>query len=105
VTGRASDPGAPPSAASSLRPRLLFPTPRARFVLDGNLHEEQQQIVLAARAPPGAQLLFEVDGQSVCRVALPFQCPWRLRRGAHRARVRSAGGAGAASETVSFSVE
>jgi penicillin-binding protein 1C len=105
VTGRASTHGAAPAAGSSLRPRLLFPTPRARFVLDGNLHQEQQQIVLAARAPPGEQLLFEVDGQSVCRVGVPFQCPWHLQRGAHRARVRSAGGAGAASETVSFSVE
>jgi penicillin-binding protein 1C len=105
ATGRANGHSAAPPAGTSLRPLLLFPLPRARFVLDGNLHEEQQQIVLAARAPQGEQLLFEVDGQSVCRVTVPFQCPWRLRRGAHSVRVRSAGGAGAASETVSFSVE
>jgi hypothetical protein len=81
---------------------LLFPLPRARFLLDGNLQEEQQQIVLSAQAPQGEQLVFEVDGQSVCRVGVPFQCPWHLRRGAHRARVRSVSGA---SEAVSFSVE
>lgn len=81
---------------------MLFPTPRARFVLDGNLHEEQQQLVLSAQAPEGEKLVFEVDGEAVCRVGVPFQCPWHLRRGAHRARVRSAGGS---SEAVSFSVE
>lgn len=87
---------------ASLLPHLLFPTSRARFVLDGNLHEEQQQILLTAQAPEGETLVFEVDGESVCRAGVPFQCPWHLRRGAHRARVRGANGA---SEAVSFSVE
>jgi len=83
-------------------PQLVFPTSRARFVLDGNLHEEQQELVLSGQAPATDQLSFEVDGQTVCRVGVPFQCPWRLRRGAHRVRVRSARGASAA---LSFSVE
>jgi penicillin-binding protein 1C len=83
-------------------PQLLFPTARARFVLDGNVHEEQQELVLQGQAPATDQLSFEVDGTTVCRVGVPFQCPWRLRRGAHRARVRSARGA---SDALSFSVE
>ena len=83
-------------------PHLLFPTPRARFVLDGNLHEDQQQLLLSAQAPEGEKLVFEVDGETVCRVGVPFQCAWHLRRGAHSARVRSTRGA---SEAVSFSVE
>src|SRR5262249_24079064 len=103
--GHRTAPSAGVSAApsfASLLPRMLFPTPRSRFVLDGNLHEEQQQVVLSARASGGETLVFEVDGEDVCRVGVPFQCPWHLRRGAHHARVRGASGA---SEAVSFSVE
>jgi penicillin-binding protein 1C len=109
ASGRARGHGAASSAAvsaavpfASLLPHMLFPTPHARFVLDGNLHEEQQQVVLSAQAPEGEALVFELDGESVCRVGAPFQCPWPLRRGAHRVRVRSASGA---SEALSFSVE
>ena len=58
--------------------------------------------MLTAQAPEGEALVFELDGESVCRVGVPFQCPWHLRRGAHLVRVRGASGA---SEAVSFSVE
>jgi hypothetical protein len=88
--------------AEAAPPRLAFPTPAARFVLDGNLHDEQQQIVLTARASASEQLVFELDGAVVCRVGVPFQCPWRLRRGAHNVRVFSERGS---SEQVSFRVE
>jgi len=90
-----------PAARGSL-PQLIFPTSRARFVLDGNLHEEQQELVLSGQAPATDQLAFELDGRTICRVGVPFQCPWQLRRGVHRVRVRSARGA---SEPLSFSVE
>ena len=89
-------------AARDSLPQLLFPPPRARFVLDGNLHEEQQELVFSGQAPASDQLAFELDGSTICRVSVPFQCPWQLRRGSHRLRVRSARGA---SEPLSFSVE
>jgi hypothetical protein len=58
--------------------------------------------VFSGQAPASDQLAFELDGSTICRVGVPFQCPWRLRRGTHRLRVRSARGA---SEPLSFSVE
>ncbi len=95
---------APPAAVGDdkARPQVVFPQPSARFVLDDNLNSEQQQLVLSAHAAAGSRLVFEMDGTEVCEVAIPFKCPWRLRRGRHELVVR-AGRRNASS--VRFTVE
>ncbi|HKO91288.1 MAG TPA: hypothetical protein VJU61_09060, partial [Polyangiaceae bacterium] len=91
-----------PRAALGSLPTLLFPPPSARFLLDGHLHAEQQQIVLSARAPASESITFELDGAVICQVGVPFKCPWQLQRGSHAVRVLSRHGA---SPSVRFSVE
>jgi len=95
-------PEGPARAAGAALPALVFPTPSARFVLDGHLSAQQQAIVLSARAPATERLAFELDGEVVCHVGVPFKCPWQLERGPHAVRVLSPAGA---SPSVRFSVE
>jgi penicillin-binding protein 1C len=83
-------------------PEVVFPKPASRFMLDGNLNAEQQQIVLSAQAPVDARLVFEVDGVEVCEVAVPFKCPWRLRHGRQELAVRDGRGN---NSSVQFTVE
>jgi penicillin-binding protein 1C len=106
-SGRAGEPAGRTHEPSGRRPApvlpaLVFPEPRTRFVLDGHLSTEQQQIVLTARAPAAERLVFELDGAVVCEVGVPFKCPWQLERGSHAVRVLSSHGA---SPSVRFSVE
>ena len=93
---------AAPSGEHLAQPELVFPKPSARFVLDGNLNAEQQQIILSAHAAAGSRLVFEMDGRQLCDVDIPFKCPWQLRRGGHELTVRNQQGQGS---TVRFAVD
>jgi penicillin-binding protein 1C len=107
ATGRQPAPEAQRAAAAALHgdgasPEVVFPKPSARFILDGNLNSEQQQIILSAQAAVGSRLVFEMDGKQVCEVDVPFKCPWQLRRGGHELEVRNEQGQGS---TVRFAVD
>jgi penicillin-binding protein 1C len=93
--------GQPLSSSAPDQPEIVFPRASAVFVLDGHVEPAQQQIVLAAQAPAGARIAFELDGAVVCKVELPFRCPWQLARGQHVLVARAASGQ---SQTVRFSV-
>jgi penicillin-binding protein 1C len=101
-SGRAQEPEHRGRAPDAGLPALVFPESRTRFVLDGHLSREQQQIVLTARAPAAERLAFELDDAVICEVGVPFKCPWQLERGSHVVRVLSSRGA---SPSVRFSVE
>ncbi len=99
-SGRAPEPEQP--APSAAPPALLFPQSKTRLRLDTNLSAEQQAIVLTARASAAERLVFELDGEVICNVGVPFKCPWQLERGSHAVRVLSSHGP---SPSVRFSVE
>jgi hypothetical protein len=68
---------------------VVFPEAHQRFVLDARVSPSQAELLLRAEADPGARVRFEVDGQSVCDVRVPFACPWPQRRGHHQLVVRT----------------
>jgi penicillin-binding protein 1C len=63
-------------------PRVVFPAPEARFVIDPALDPEQQVIVLGARSD-GGPVRFVLDGRELGSVGPPYELPWRLAPGRH----------------------
>jgi penicillin-binding protein 1C len=90
----------PADALSNAAPELLFPSADAEFLLDPGLGSEQE-IVFEARAA-GERLTFFVDDRPLATLRAPFHLPWRLRAGAHHARVVTP--EGRQSELVAFQV-
>jgi penicillin-binding protein 1C len=92
--------GASLGETAALTPRIVFPTPDARFVIDPALHAEQQAIVLSARAG-GGPVQFVLDGRVLGEVESPYELSWRLVPGRHDVWALNASGQ---SPKVSFSV-
>jgi penicillin-binding protein 1C len=80
----------PAGSVDSTAPQLIFPVSEAEFVLDPDLHEAQE-IVLEARGQ-SERLTFFVDDRPLATLRAPFRLPWRLKAGAHRARVATPSG-------------
>jgi penicillin-binding protein 1C len=79
---------AEPATRRSLPAVITYPADGARFLIDPGRPLEQQEIVLAARAPGDVrELTFEIDGRAFRRVRPPFTSPWVLVPGEHQLRV------------------
>ncbi len=90
----------PSKLSANAAPELIFPSPRATFVIESGRRAEQE-IVLEARAASD-HLTFFVDEHELATLAAPFRLPWRLSPGSHRVRVAAA--SGASSELIAFEV-
>jgi penicillin-binding protein 1C len=65
-------------------PRIAYPLPGARFVIDPDRPRELQRLDVKIVAPDRArQATLVVDGETVARVGAPFDASWALRQGEH----------------------
>ena len=81
-------PNCPPGAGSSdtetSGPRIVYPLPGARFVIDPDRPRASQRLSVQIVAPPRArQATLVVDGERVSSVLAPFDASWALREGEH----------------------
>ncbi len=73
-----------PSPDEDGAPRIVYPLPGARFVIDPERPRELQRLDVMIVAPSRAhQATLEVDGEPVAEVGTPFDASWALRQGEH----------------------
>lgn len=65
-------------------PRIAYPLPGARFVIDPDRPRELQRLDVRIVAPDRArQAILVVDGETVATMGAPFDASWALRQGEH----------------------
>jgi penicillin-binding protein 1C len=72
------------SLAGAAGPRIAYPLPGARFVIDPDRPLATQRLDVQIIAPARArEATLVVDGEKVARVGAPFDASWALREGEH----------------------
>jgi penicillin-binding protein 1C len=78
------EPPGPGAAEDAPLPRIAYPLPGARFVIDPDRPRDSQRLDVRIVAPVRArEAALLVDGQTVARVVPPFEASWKLEAGQH----------------------